>query len=257
MLRPTRAARNVPWHRAGAPASGPGSMPRFGSGWMHQFGHVYALQKELLNPHRDDWFRALELWHTGRHVGVAFNAAHYRMIAKQLVALPTTTPGAAEAASTATPTTAAAPAAVARGERRRKTAAAPWHVGLRVLAQMQRDAVRPDVVTVGCVLASCADHARWAEALSVVAKYAGDKKQRLDEQCRRAAAVACARAGRNEAEAILQLSHVMALPPPAPAVSAEAGALAPPDEAERVAVVAHRRQRERLRRAAIPDSKCL
>lgn len=87
---------------------------------MHQFGHVYALQQELLRP-SSNWFRAMELWHTAREEGVALNASHYTNMLRQCVR-----PGA-------------------------------WMAALQVVRQMRRDGVRPDVTGVGCALAACTE----------------------------------------------------------------------------------------------------
>ncbi|ORC88870.1 uncharacterized protein TM35_000153010 [Trypanosoma theileri] len=125
--------------------SGQGVFPRYGGGWMHQFGHVYALQQELLSPQSNNWFRAIELWHTARHEGVALNAAHYTNILRQCVR----------------------PAA--------------WEASLAVLHQMQREGIRPDVVGVGCVLASCAEANRSHEVEEVFKKFSG--KMKLDSVC--------------------------------------------------------------------------
>ncbi|EAN83440.1 hypothetical protein C3747_42g170 [Trypanosoma cruzi] len=126
-------------------ASGQGVFPRYGGGWMHQFGHVYALQQELLNPQASNWFRAVELWHTARHEGVALNSAHYTSILRQCVQ----------------------PKA--------------WEASLRVLRQMQREGIRPDVVGVGCVLATCADADRISEVEEVFDEFSG--KMALDSVC--------------------------------------------------------------------------
>ena len=169
------------------PRLGPGTLPRYGSGWMHSFAAVYALQYELLqlrheprtnnkvmrpSPHPyhyhtfangDDktngnnntnadhhhigtismctnprlrnaqWFRACELWHTARHEGLALNVAHYNSILRQCV-----------------------------GGR------APWEVCLGVARRMRLEAIRPDVVTIGCLFSSCADHGRWETALALL-----------------------------------------------------------------------------------------
>ncbi|ESL05871.1 hypothetical protein TRSC58_00130 [Trypanosoma rangeli SC58] len=125
--------------------SGLGVFPRYGGGWMHQFGHVYALQQELLNPQSNNWFRAVELWHTARHEGIALNSSHYTNILRQCVQ------------STA------------------------WEAALKVLRQMQREGVRPDVDGVGCVLAACADAKRNQEVEEVFNEFSG--KMALDSVC--------------------------------------------------------------------------
>lgn len=94
---------------------------------MHQFGHVYALQQELLNPNANNWFRAVELWHTAREEGVAMNSSHFSSILRQCVI-----PGA-------------------------------WEQSLQVLAQMRRESIRPDVIGVGCALAACVEGRHYDE----------------------------------------------------------------------------------------------
>ncbi|KAF8302030.1 hypothetical protein TcBrA4_0051050 [Trypanosoma cruzi] len=112
---------------------------------MHQFGHVYALQQELLNPQASNWFRAVELWHTARHEGVALNSAHYTSILRPVRA--------AESVGSLT-------------------------AGAR---QVQREGIRPDVVGVGCVLATCADADRISEVEEVFNEFSG--KMALDSVC--------------------------------------------------------------------------
>ncbi|KEG06309.1 hypothetical protein DQ04_14681000 [Trypanosoma grayi] len=125
--------------------SGQGVFPRYGGGWMHQFGHVYALQQELLNPQANNWFRAIELWHTARHEGVALNSSHYTNILRQCVQ------------------------------------PASWEASLNVLSQMQREGVRADVVGVGCALAACAEANRSCEVEEVFNLFSG--KMKLDSVC--------------------------------------------------------------------------
>lgn len=93
---------------------------------MHQFGHVYALQQELLDPNANNWFRAVELWHTARQEGIAMNSSHYTAILRQCVQ-----PGV-------------------------------WAQSLQLLRQMKRENVRPDVVGVGCALAACVEGKHYA-----------------------------------------------------------------------------------------------
>nr|CCC92359.1 conserved hypothetical protein [Trypanosoma congolense IL3000] len=107
---------------------------------MHQFGHVYALQQELLNQEASNWFRAMELWHTARHEGVAMNISHYTNILRQCVP----------------------PAA--------------WEASLMVLKQMKRENLRPDAVAVGCALAACADARRSEEVEKVFNEFKGKLK---------------------------------------------------------------------------------
>ena len=142
------------------PLRGPGKLPRYGSGWMHQFGHVYSLQQEMLSPRAADWFRACELWHTARHEGLALNQAHYAAICRQLVP------------------------------------ARRWETALDVLRQMRRDAVRPDAVIVGSVLAACADARQWEQACAVYTHFTSVKHLRPNDSMRYALATACARAGK-------------------------------------------------------------
>lgn len=114
---------------------------------MHQFGHVYALQQELLAQDKSNWFRAVELWHTARQEGLALNCAHYTNILRQCV----------------------------------KPAA--WEQSLKVLKQMRRDAIRPDVVGVACAMAATAEAGRAAETASVFRYFHDEKKMKLDSQC--------------------------------------------------------------------------
>jgi len=126
-------------------SSGQGLFPRYGGGWMHQFGHVYALQQELLNRDACNWFRAVELWHCARQEGVAMNVTHFNAILRQCVP----------------------PAA--------------WEQSLKVLEQMQRERIRPDVVGVGSVLATCAEARRPQEVETVFNHF--QKAVLLDSVC--------------------------------------------------------------------------
>lgn len=139
---------------------GPGSLPRFGSGWMHQFGAVYCLQQELLNARAASWFRAFELWHAARDEGIALNVSHYRNMTRQCVL------------------------------------AQRWDAALRVVAQMRRDAIRADAAVVGSVLSCCADAAKWQEAARVLQHFSVTEKLRLDAHCYHAAALASLRGHR-------------------------------------------------------------
>ena len=114
---------------------------------MHQFGHVYSLQHEMLNPAADDWFRALELWHSAREEGVALNVAHYSNMLRQCVT------------------------------------ASPWEASLSVLSKMKEDGIRADATCVAMSLSSCADKGRWREALHVLHHYRDNEKLKLDSQC--------------------------------------------------------------------------
>lgn len=102
---------------------------------MHQFSHVYALQKELLNPSANNWFRAIELWHTAREEGVALNSSHYSQILRQCVR-----PGA-------------------------------WEAALRVLQQMKRENIRPDVVGVSCALTTCVEAKKSIEVEKIFSRF--------------------------------------------------------------------------------------
>ncbi|KNH06377.1 hypothetical protein XU18_2882 [Perkinsela sp. CCAP 1560/4] len=55
------------------------TIPRFSGGWMHQFGHIYALQREMSKP-TNSWFRAMELWHVARSEGVPYSSYNYAHI---------------------------------------------------------------------------------------------------------------------------------------------------------------------------------
>ncbi|KAK7197017.1 Pentatricopeptide repeat domain containing protein [Novymonas esmeraldas] len=126
-------------------SSGQGLFPRYGGGWMHQFGHVYALQQELLDPNANNWFRAVELWHTARQEGVAMNVSHFTSILRQCVQ-----PGA-------------------------------WAQSLQVLRQMKRENIRPDVVGVGCALAACVEGRHYAAVEDIFATF--HKSMLLDSVC--------------------------------------------------------------------------
>lgn len=125
--------------------AGRGFLPRYGGGWSHSFGHVYALQQELLDPSANHWFRAIELWHTAREEGLALNTSHYTNILRQCVR----------------------PAA--------------WEGALRVLEQMKKDCVRPDVVSVGCVLSTLVEGEKWEQVESVFRSFSAVMK--LDSVC--------------------------------------------------------------------------
>ncbi|XQJ27448.1 hypothetical protein NXY56_003448 [Leishmania guyanensis] len=125
--------------------SGQGFFPRYGGGWMHQFGHVYALQQELLDPSANNWFRAVELWHTARQEGVAMNVSHFTSILRQCIQ-----PGA-------------------------------WVQSLQVLEQMKRENIRPDVVGVGCALAACVEGMHYGEVEDIFAAF--HKTMLLDSIC--------------------------------------------------------------------------
>jgi hypothetical protein len=112
---------------------------------MHQFGHVYALQQELLNPDANNWFRAVELWHTARQEGVAMNTTHFTNILRQCVQ-----PGA-------------------------------WEQSLRVLRQMKREHIRPDVVGVGCALAACVEGKHYAAVEDIFNTF--HQSMQLDSVC--------------------------------------------------------------------------
>lgn len=117
---------------------GLGTLPRYGGGWMHQFGHTYLLQQELLNKSNADWFRAIELWHTARHEGLALNISHYTNILQHTLI-----------------------------EEKDGT----WSVALNVLRQMKRDAVRADCRSVSMALNILANEGKWFEALNSFAYF--------------------------------------------------------------------------------------
>ncbi|KPA79344.1 putative mitochondrial hypothetical protein [Leptomonas pyrrhocoris] len=125
--------------------SGQGIFPRYGGGWMHQFGHVYALQQELLNPNANNWFRAVELWHTARQEGVAMNSTHFTAILRQCVQ-----PGA-------------------------------WAQSLQALQQMTREHIRPDVIGVGCALAACVEGKHYVAVEDIFNTF--HKSMQLDSVC--------------------------------------------------------------------------
>ncbi|CCW65913.1 unnamed protein product, partial [Phytomonas sp. Hart1] len=125
--------------------SGLGLLPRYGGGWMHQFGHIYALQQELLNPDGNNWFRAAELFCTARHEGLALNVSHYRNALRQCVR-----PGA-------------------------------WAQALQFLSQMDQEGIRLDVNCVSNILTTCVEGKRPQEVEEVFRKYSG--KMMLDSVC--------------------------------------------------------------------------
>ena len=114
---------------------------------MHQFGHVYSLQHEMLNPVSNDWFRALELWHSAREEGVALNVSHYSNILRQCVS------------------------------------GSAWEASLDVLNKMKEDGIRADCTGVGASLSCCADAGRWEEALSVFNRFKDSERLKLDSHC--------------------------------------------------------------------------
>lgn len=175
------------------PNVGPGTakLPRYANGWMHQFGHIYALQHELLRRNegeiyrknnqqhswRTNWFHACELWHTARREGIPLNVAHYSNILRQCV-----------------------------------SGRAPWNQSLDILRQMRREGLRADTTIVGLVLSHCSDASRWEESLQVIDYFANKKKLFLSEHCRRAAILAAERAGRQDVALQLASVEVRCLP---------------------------------------------
>lgn len=158
-------------------AHGLGQMPRYGNGWMHQFGHVYALQHELLSPNRSNWFRAMETWHTAREENLALNNVHYTHILRQCVP------------------------------------PAQWEASLSVLRQMRREAIRPDVVGVGCTLAACCDAEKYDEALHVFDHFQEKVKLQMDSVCFLAALKASSKSANwNKALAICALQKEEGIP---------------------------------------------
>lgn len=117
------------------PLRGQGKLPRYGGGWMHQFGHVYLLQQELLYPRSSDWFRAMELWHTAAHEGLALNVAHYTAMLRQLVG------------------------------------SGQWEQTLAVVHEMKVRALRQDSTSLGCALAVLTECGRANEALALVERH--------------------------------------------------------------------------------------
>lgn len=141
--------------------SGSCTVPRYGGGWMHQFGHVYALQMELLAKSRGNWFRAVELWHTARHEGLALNNTHYTNILRQCAQ------------------------------------AAQWEQSLLVLKQMRRDAIRPDPTGVSCAMVACVEAHQWEPAVDVFTHYNSTVKLKLGAHCFMAASIAMNKSGRH------------------------------------------------------------
>jgi hypothetical protein len=166
---------------------------------MHQFGHIYALQQELLSANASDWYRAMELWHTARREGVALNVAHYRNILRQCA-------GAAQTPSTTTTRTTVR---VANGGSRsnethtaaRRRSGDVWVRALEVLQQMRVEALRPDTTCVAAAISCCAGAAQWEVAVGIAAHYgaAGRSRMLLDSAACEGVARACAAAGRPDA----------------------------------------------------------
>lgn len=89
--------------------------------------------------------------------------------------------------------------------------AAAWEQSLKVLRQMKRDAIRPDVVGVGCAMACCAD-AQQPEACQRIFD-AYSTKMQLDSQCFLALIKVYSRAKRHrEAAAVGALQEEAAVP---------------------------------------------
>eukprot|EP00672_Neobodo_designis_P028375 CAMPEP_0174853618 /NCGR_PEP_ID=MMETSP1114-20130205/29166_1 /TAXON_ID=312471 /ORGANISM="Neobodo designis, Strain CCAP 1951/1" /LENGTH=189 /DNA_ID=CAMNT_0016088275 /DNA_START=21 /DNA_END=586 /DNA_ORIENTATION=+ len=135
---------------------GPGTLPRYGSGWQHQFGHVYHLQSEMLGA-KSDWFRACEMWHTARSEGVAMNIAHYNGICAQLVA-----PG-------------------------------RWSTALELLRCMRSQALRPDATLIATAAAACVEGQRSDVAVELVNHYTSVHNMRPNDRMRHVLAVALQR----------------------------------------------------------------
>jgi hypothetical protein len=135
---------------------GAGNLPRYGGGWMYQFGHTYLLQQELLNKNNADWFRAIELWHTARHEGLALNISHYTNILQHTLI---------ETSSVSEEEEEFEEKENNHDENKNSTATT-WTVALDVLRQMRRDAIRADCRSVSMALNILANHARWEEALT-------------------------------------------------------------------------------------------
>lgn len=70
-----------------------------------------------------------------------------------------------------------------------------WVQGMEVLKRMKLDSTRPDVVSVGCVLAACAMDAEWNSALVLLSRF--EKKILLDSNCYSAVMQAANRAGQH------------------------------------------------------------
>ena len=134
-------------------------LPRYGNGWMHQFGYVYSLQHEMLNPDLNNWYRALELMHAARAEGVAMNVSHYNQILRTFVR-----PG-------------------------------KWDEAVKILDQMRREGIRPDVVGVGSALSACANEGRAKEAQEIFDFYFGKRQMKPDSHCFHALMVAKKKAG--------------------------------------------------------------
>jgi hypothetical protein len=157
--------------------SGGGKLPRYGGGYMYQFGHVYCLQYELLQPRQSgDWFRACELWHTARHEGLALNVAHYRCITRQMVP------------------------------------AAQWQTALAVVAQMGREAIRPDAAVAANVVAACVEAGQWEAGVQVFDTTVTATGMRVNEQLALAVARAMLRGGQWQAALRHAESHVLSEP---------------------------------------------
>lgn len=143
-------------------------LPRYGNGWMHQFGYVYSLQHELLNPSLNNWHRALELWHAARAEGIAMNVSHYNQILRTFVK-----PG-------------------------------KWEEALMILNHMKKEGLRPDVVAVGSALSTLANKHKAEEAQEVFDYYFREKQLKPDSHCFHALMVA--RRGKDTLDDMLSLT---------------------------------------------------
>ena len=144
------------------------TIPRYGSGYMYQFSHIYLLQQELLNKRDADWFRALELWHTARHEGIALNVHHYNNILQHC---------AIESSSSSTSSSSSL-----NLKENVFAGGSPWYVALDILRQMRRDALRADCKTVSLALSVLANHGRWEEAVDTFSYFSGNSTNQQNQQ---------------------------------------------------------------------------
>ena len=97
---------------------------------MHQFGHIYALQREMSKT-SNSWFRAAELWHIARNEGVPYSSYNYAHILRMC--------------------------------NRDKQ----WHQALLIHAQMRQEGITFETDCAEQVLAACARCNAWQQVLSL------------------------------------------------------------------------------------------
>ena len=83
---------------------------------------------------------------------------------------------------------------------RQCAAAGQWEASFSVLAQMKREAIRPDVAAVGSVLVSCSSarpNPQWEACLKVFQHYQSEVGLKLDSTCYLAVQKACVASNRH------------------------------------------------------------